>query len=61
MKGTVTVVEIKCPKCGYIQTIEGGRKILDREFQNAASVGITEDLESRLPLRQYFEKSKEER
>jgi hypothetical protein len=27
MKGMVTVVEIKCPKCGYVQTIEGGESV----------------------------------
>ncbi len=28
MKGAVTVVEIKCPKCGYIQIIEGGESVI---------------------------------
>jgi phage FluMu protein Com len=26
MKGEVQAIEIKCPKCGYIQTMEGGEK-----------------------------------
>lgn len=41
MKGAVAVVEIKCPKCGYIQTIEGGKEILNRKSQSAASVRMT--------------------
>jgi len=61
MKGTVKAVEIKCPKCGFIQMIEGGKKILNRGFQSAASVRMTEDLESLLPSRQFITKSKEER
>lgn len=28
MKGRVKFIEIKCPKCGYIQTIEGGESAI---------------------------------
>jgi len=61
MKGEVKSVEIKCPKCGYIQMVEEGKKKLNRKLQSAASVRTMEDPESLLPLRQVITKNKEER
>jgi len=35
MKGDVKAVEIKCPKCGYIQKIEGKGVIEERKVVTA--------------------------
>jgi len=45
MKGTVVVVEIKCPKCGYIQIIKGGENNISDSGALRAPASI-EDHES---------------
>ncbi len=39
MKGDVKRIEIKCPKCGYVQLIEGERslKVEDKQTSKEAS------------------------
>lgn len=61
MKGMVKAIEIKCPKCGYMQMIEGDRSKVNRNNQSAASARMKEDFESLLPSRQFIKKSREER
>lgn|GEM_PF-1332264 len=45
MKGAVMAVEIKCPKCGHIQTIEGGGGVVS-DFGALRAPVLIEDPES---------------